>query len=176
MPILARALFHAPEQPWSCVTERDFGATRCTGSSTVKASRSHASTKSMATTYTYDDTRILKAPNAFDPTETAGNRLLRRPANSGSLTLNAAFRRVNFALAGYFTSARTDSDFLGLGFTRNPGYARFDIATHYDIGRGVSLYARAANLFDKQYQDALGYPALGRDFRLGLKYRFAGRN
>jgi len=125
---------------------------------------------------TYDDTRILKAPNAFDPTETAGNRLLRRPVNSGSLTLNAAFRRVNFALAGYFTGARTDSDFLGLGFTRNPGYARFDIATHYDIGLGVSLYARAANLFDKQYQDALGYPALGRDFRLGLKYRFAGRN
>ncbi len=130
----------------------------------------------LAGNYTYDDTRVLRAPNAFDPTETAGNRLLRRPANSGSLTLNAAFHRVNFTLAGYFTGPRTDSDFLGLGFTRNPGYARFDIAAHYDIGLGVSLYARAANLFDKHYQDALGYPALGRDFRMGMNYRFNGRN
>jgi outer membrane receptor protein involved in Fe transport len=31
------------------------------------------------------------------------------------------------------------------------------------------------NLFDKQYQDTIGFPALGRDFRLGLSYRFSGR-
>jgi outer membrane receptor protein involved in Fe transport len=77
---------------------------------------------------------------------------------------------------GYFTGVRTDSDFLGLGYTRNPGYARFDIATSYRLGRGVSLYARATNLFDKQYQDALGYPALGRDARAGVRYTFSGRN
>lgn len=139
----------------------------------------------LAGNYTYDDTQVLKAPNAFDPTETAGNRLLRRPANSGSLTLNAAFRRVNFTLAGYFTGVRTDSDFLsffngntcvGPCESRNPGYARFDIATHYDIGLGVSLYARATNLFDKQYEDALGYPALGRDVRAGVRYTFKGKN
>jgi outer membrane cobalamin receptor len=33
-----------------------------------------------------------------------------------------------------------------------------------------------ANLFDKQYQDAIGYPALGRDARVGMKYRFSGKN
>jgi hypothetical protein len=26
------------------------------------------------------------------------------------------------------------------------------------------------------YQDALGYPALGREIRVGMNYRFAGRN
>jgi len=70
----------------------------------------------------------------------------------------------------------TDSDFLGFGITRNPGYARFDIASSYSIGRGISLYARATNLFDKQYQDAVGFPALGRDVRVGMNYRFSGRN
>jgi vitamin B12 transporter len=90
--------------------------------------------------------------------------------------LNAASRRFGVTIGGYFSGVRTDADFLGLGLTSNPGYARFDIATHYDIGYGVSFRARAANLFDKQYQDALGFPALGRDFRLGLHYRFAGRN
>jgi vitamin B12 transporter len=130
----------------------------------------------LAGNYTYDDSLVIKASDPFDPTELPGNRLLRRPPNSGSLTLNAAFHRFNATLGGYFTGVRTDSDFLGLGFTRNPGYARFDIATSYRLGHGVSLYARAANLFDKQYQDALGYPALGRDVRAGLRYTFSGRN
>ncbi len=130
----------------------------------------------LAGNYTYDDSRVLASPNAFDPSQLPGNHLARRPVNSGSLTLNAAYRRFGMTLGGYFTGVRTDTDFLGLGFTSNPGYARFDIATHYDIGYGVSLYARVTNLFDKQYQDALGYPALGRDFRAGVRYTFKGKN
>ncbi len=130
----------------------------------------------LAGNYTYDDTLVIKAPNAFDPTELPGNRLLRRPPNSGSLTLNAAFHQLNVTVGGYFTGVRTDSDFLGLGLTRNPGYARFDLSGSYRLSHGVTFYARATNLFDKQYQDALGYPALGRDMRAGVRYTFSGRN
>ena len=130
----------------------------------------------LAGNYTYDNSRVLVSPNAFDPSEIPGNHLLRRPSQSGSLTANAAWRRFSATLAGCFSGPRTDSDFLGLGLTRNPGYARFDIATSYRLGHGVSLYARAANLFDKQYQDALGFPALGRDIRAGVRYTFSGRN
>jgi outer membrane cobalamin receptor len=131
---------------------------------------------SVAVSYSYDDTRVLVSPNAFDPAEIPGNRLLRRPLNSGSLILNAAYRRLNWNFAGYFTAPRTDSDFLGLGLTRDAGYARFDIATSYDFGRGVSAYGRVANLFDKQYQDAIGFPALGREVRVGMNYRFGGKD
>jgi vitamin B12 transporter len=130
----------------------------------------------LAGNYTYDDSLVIKASNPFDPTELPGNRLIRRPANSGSLTLNAAFRRFNVTLGGYFTGVRTDSDFLGLGLTRNPGYARFDLSGSYRLSHGITFYARATNLFDKQYQDALGYPALGRDLRAGVRYTFSGRN
>ncbi|HWZ99677.1 MAG TPA: TonB-dependent receptor [Candidatus Dormibacteraeota bacterium] len=127
-------------------------------------------------TYTYDDTRVIEADNAFDPTQTAGNRLLRRPVHSGSATLFANYRSLVFTLAGYFSGERTDSDFLFLGFTRNPGYARFDLATAYNFGRGISGYVRVQNLFDKQYQDALGFPALGREARVGINYRFGGKS
>lgn len=120
--------------------------------------------------YTYDPTRVLAAPNATDPSEIPGNRLLRRPVNSGNLDLNAAFKRMNWNVSGNFTGRRTDSDFLGLGLTSNPGYARFDLAGSYNLGRGVSFYGRIANLANKQYQDVLGYPALGREFRIGVKY------
>jgi vitamin B12 transporter len=126
--------------------------------------------------YTYDDSRVLKSPNSLDPALIAGNRLIRRPVNSGSATLTSTFHHFSATFAGYFSGQRTDSDFLGLGFTRNPGYARFDIATSYQFPRGFTLYARTTNLFDKSYQDALGYPALGRDARVGVRYIFSGRN
>jgi vitamin B12 transporter len=139
----------------------------------------------LAGNYTYDDSLVIKASDAFDPTELPGNRLLRRPPNSGSLTLNAAFRRLNVTIGGYFTGVRTDSDFLSIRtattcigpcLTSNPGYARFDLSGSYRLNHGITLYARATNLFDKQYQDALGYPALGRDMRAGVRYTFSGRN
>jgi vitamin B12 transporter len=126
--------------------------------------------------YSYDDTRVLAAVASAPTIEQPGNHLLRRPVNSGNLWLNANYRRFNFNLAGYFTGVRTDSDFDGLGLTRNPGYARFDVATSYNFDRGFSFYGRVTNLLDKQYQDAIGFPALGRDFRLGVNYRFGGRN
>lgn len=126
--------------------------------------------------YSYDDSRVLRTILSAPSVEQPGNHLLRRPVNSGNAWVNVNFRRVNFNLAGYFTGVRTDSDFDGLGITRNPGYARFDMATSYDFGKGLFLYARVGNLFDKQYQDAIGFPALGRDYRLGLKYRVGGRN
>lgn len=132
----------------------------------------------LAGNYTFNDTRVLEAPNAFDPTGFPGNRLLRRPLHSGSFLLNAGWRALNFNLTGYFTGRRTDSDFQfpPLGLTRNPGYARFDLAVSYNFGSGISAYVRVANLFDKDYQDALGYPALGQDFRLGMRYTLRGKD
>jgi vitamin B12 transporter len=125
---------------------------------------------SASANYSYDSTRVLSAPNNFDPNYIVGSRLIRRPVNSGNLVLNAAFRRMNWNLSGYFTGARRDSDFLGLGLTNNPGYARFDFAGSYNLTHGVSFYGRIVNLANKQYQDVLGYPALGREFRIGMKY------
>lgn len=126
--------------------------------------------------YSHDDSRVLVAPNAVDVVDLPGNHLLRRPVNSGNLMLNASLHRFTFTAAGCFTGVRTDSDFDGFGLTRNPGYSRFDLTTNYEFRRGFSVYGRVTNLLNKQYQDALGYPALGRDFRLGLNYRFNGRN
>ena len=80
------------------------------------------------------------------------------------------------SLSSYLSGQRTDSDFLGLGLTHTAGYGRVDFATSYELWRGISTYVRATNLFDKSYEDALGYPGLGRDVRVGVSYRFAGKN
>ena len=126
--------------------------------------------------YSHDDTRVLQSSTAGTGFQEPGDHLLRRPVNSGNVWLNAAFDRLNFNVHGYVSGARADSDFDGLGLARNPGYARIDVATSFLLAPGVSFYGRVNNLLDKQYQDAIGFPALGRDYRLGLHYRFSGRN
>jgi vitamin B12 transporter len=129
---------------------------------------------SIAGNYSYDDSKVLEAPNAFDPALAPGNRLFLRPLHSANLIANAHFLRMNWNLAGYYVGRRTDSDFLGLGFTSTPSYVRWDLSNSIDLGHGFSTVAHFANLFDRRYQDAIGYPALGYNYRLGLKYVWGG--
>ncbi len=122
--------------------------------------------------YTYDNSRVVAAPNAFDPaTEGPGNRLLRRPVNSGNLIVNAAFRRMNWNLATRFVGVRTDSDFLypPLGLTRDPGYVLVNLAASYRISREVEFIGRVENLFNEFYEDTLGYPGYHRGYTAGLR-------
>ncbi len=125
--------------------------------------------------YSYDDSRVISAPNAFDPNEFPGNHLLRRPVNSGSLEMNFSARKLNVNLLGYFSGQRTDSLFTFPPTTvPNPGYARFDAAATYRVRREVSLFVRGTNILNKQYQDALGFPALGREIRGGVRFTIGG--
>jgi vitamin B12 transporter len=124
--------------------------------------------------YSYDNTLVLKAPNASDPSQQVGNHLFRRPVNSGVAELNYSRDRFTGNILGYFSGQRTDSDFLRMGFTHNPGNARIDVAASYRMQRHATAFVRVGNLFNRQYQDALGFPALGREIRVGLKLKFGG--
>jgi outer membrane cobalamin receptor len=130
---------------------------------------------SVLANYTYDNTLVLKSPNAYDPTLTPGNRLFLRPLNSANLILNATFWRMDWNLAGYVVGRTTDSDFLGLGFTSNPGYFRLDLGTQFPVKAGFSVMAHVENLLDHRYSDAVGYPALGLNYLAGVKYTWGGK-
>jgi len=121
--------------------------------------------------YSYDSTRTLSAPTEpadLDPNYLPGSRLLRRPVNSGNIMLNANYWRMNWNISGYFTGQRFDYNFPGQII--NPGYALINLAATYNVARGFSLYGRINNLANKQYQEVYGFPALGREFRIGVKY------
>ncbi len=127
--------------------------------------------------YTYDATRVLATDNPpSDPAYSPGEPLLRRPENSGSVILNVFWARLNWNFIGYFSGVRTDINFFTLAPANNPGYARFDMAASYNVTRSLAFTARVLNLFNKQYQDALGYPALGQTYYFGLRYSYSGRN
>jgi vitamin B12 transporter len=126
---------------------------------------------STSANYTYDSTRTISAPTDpadLDPNYLPGSRLLRRPVNSGNVAINAGLWKMNWNLDGYFTGKRFDYNYPGQ--VVNPGYARFDLAASYNVSHGVSFYGRIANLANKKYQEVYGYPALGREFRIGVKY------
>jgi len=134
---------------------------------------------SLDSAYNYTSTQILEAPlctpqNFCDPLLAAGKPLIRRPRHSGSLLLSYLGSRWGANLAGSFVGRRPDSDFLGLGIDHAPGYARVDLGGWYAIHPRVTAYANIENALDKQYEEVVGYPALGINFRAGLRFRIGG--
>ena len=134
---------------------------------------------SFNTAYNYTSTQILEAPlctpqNFCDPLLAAGSPLIRRPRHSGSLLLNYLGSRWGANLGGSFVGRRADSDFLGLGITHAAGYARVDLGGWYAIQSHVTVYANIENALNKHYEEVVGYPALGINFRAGLRFRFGG--
>jgi outer membrane receptor protein involved in Fe transport len=66
---------------------------------------------------------------------------------------------------------RADSDFLGLGLEQNAAYSRVDARARVRVAKGLEAFVASENLFDHQYQEVLGYPALGRSVRAGVRFQ-----
>jgi vitamin B12 transporter len=129
--------------------------------------------------YTYLDGEILDSPSDFDPVYAEGRALLRRPKNQASISAQLTQPRWSAGLTLVYVGERADSDFVGLGFAsdpsyRNPSYTRLDARLRVRIVAALEAFVVADNLFDAAYQEALGYPALGRSVRGGLRLRVGG--
>ena len=131
------------------------------------------------TSYFYTSTRIEEAPlctpAAFcDPIFFTGRPLLRRPKHAGNFILKYASRRWGADIAGSFVGRRADSDFFGLGINHAAGYGRVDLGGWYALNSRISVYVNVANALNKQYEEGVGYPAMGANFRAGLRFRIGG--
>ncbi len=129
--------------------------------------------------YTYTSTQILAAPlctpaNFCDPIEADGMPLLRRPKHSAATLLSYLGKRWGANLGGSFVGRRPDDDFLGFGIDHAAGYVRVDVGGWYEIARFVTAYANVENALDRHYQEVVGYPALGTNFRAGMRFRIGG--
>lgn len=106
------------------------------------------------------------APRPF----AVGDPLIRRPSRQGSLEIawgsprGGLFATVN----GRGEVADFEPNFASSVFT-NPGYAVFNFGGSFRLARGVEVTARVLNAFDKDYEEAYGFPALGRSAMLGLR-------
>jgi vitamin B12 transporter len=121
--------------------------------------------------YTYLDGRVLVSTSDFDPVFAVGRGLLRRPKHQFALSATAGTDRFDVGATVVAVGRRADSDFAGLGLTENDGYARVDGRARLRLGHGLEAFVVGENLLDRDYQEAFGYPALGRSVRAGLRFR-----
>jgi outer membrane cobalamin receptor len=147
------------------------GKTRARGIE-IQFRQALAQNLTIAGSYTFLDSLILENPAAFDPVLAPGQRLFRRPRHSGHLDLNWRPGRWIFGAASTLIGSRTDSDFLGLGVSRNPGYAVLDLHAGFRLIGDVSIFAAVNNALNRSYMESLGYPALPARFRIGLSTGF----
>ncbi|HEV2114635.1 MAG TPA: TonB-dependent receptor, partial [Terriglobales bacterium] len=136
---------------------------------------------SLDSSYTYTSTQILAAPlctvqNFCDPLLATGRPLIRRPKHAGNVLLNYSSHRWGGQIGGTFLGRRVDSDFLGLlpPVNHTAGYGRVDLGGWYALTSHMTAYLNVGNLFDRRYEEAAGYPALGFNFRAGMRFRIGG--
>ena len=124
--------------------------------------------------YNYASTQILEQPFAFDSLHMPGRPLLRRPKHSASLLLTYLGRRWGANLGESFVGRRPDSDFLVFAVDHAPGYVRMDIGGWYAINSRVTTYVNVENALNRHYEEVVGYPALGANVRVGVRFRIGG--
>ncbi|MGA8876617.1 MAG: outer membrane beta-barrel protein, partial [Candidatus Korobacteraceae bacterium] len=133
--------------------------------------------------YTYTSTQIEQAPpcNLADGCDPriygVGAPLLRRPKQMGNLLLTYTRPRWGATTGVVAVGQRPDSDFL-FGYIPPiycaAGFATVDMGGWLTINRHLTAYANLDNAFNEHYNVVLGYPALGLNFRGGLRFRFGG--
>jgi vitamin B12 transporter len=123
--------------------------------------------------YAYLDGEVIvsSSEDPQDPIYRAGRPLLRRPKHQASLGGEAGAGPVVLGATLVIVGQRPDSDFSLLGLTENEGYTRLDARARLSLGHGLEAFVVADNLLDADYEEVLGYPALGRAVRAGLRFR-----
>lgn len=113
-----------------------------------------------------------EAPDEPDP---AARRLIRRPAHSVSGDVHWAMgSRVELGAGLVAALDREDTDFNRFPFVRvNPGdYVDAGVRGAIRLSRSWRVRGALENLFDERYEEAYGFPALGRRVSVGLEARW----
>jgi outer membrane receptor protein involved in Fe transport len=124
--------------------------------------------------YTYTSTQVLKEPFPFDPILSAGKPLLRRPKHSATLMTSYLGSAWGAELSGNYVGRRADSDFFGYGFDHTPSYVLVNAGGWYNVTTRITGYVNVENLLNRSYAEVIGYPALGINFRTGIRFRIGG--
>lgn len=116
--------------------------------------------------------------------DTKDDRLLRRPSTRGAVRVNyqrqgvrGADDLLNLSVNLRVIGDRDDVDPLR-GFRTNPMYARTDVAVSYTFPSGLfrfsglTVYGKIENLFDRHYQEVLGFRAPPLNYLAGVRVRF----
>lgn len=104
---------------------------------------------------------------------TTQTKLLRRPEHTATVGANyRLWERYNFHTQVTLVGNREDIDPVSFGRVENGRYAKWDVALSADVHEHLRVFGRVENLLDEDYEEASGFPALGRVFWGGLAVKF----
>jgi len=129
--------------------------------------------------YTFVDSEVLAVDggNAAPPPFTVGDALLRRPRHQLSLEAAVSAGRLAAFLTSRARGRALDVEpsagtFGGLFYTE--GFNVWNAGASWRVHRTTDLLGRIENIAGRDYEEALGFPALGRRATIGLRIA-AGR-
>lgn len=124
--------------------------------------------------YTFLDTKVLAVDQDEDapPPFTVGQDLLRRPTHQffADIVLTDG-RLAAFVRAGGRSKTLDVEPSFGTfgGLFSAPGYQVWSAGGSWRIARPLEIFVRVENLFDRDYEEAFGFPALGRRATVGVR-------
>ena len=126
-----------------------------------------------AYTLLHSEILAVNGSTSAQPPYAVGDPLLRRPRHSGAIDASWSHER-----AGAFVQIQARGEALDAepsfgptgGLYTNPGHAVVNLGGSWQAAKAIEVFARALNLFDRQYEEVLGYPAPGRTAYMGVRF------
>jgi vitamin B12 transporter len=124
--------------------------------------------------YTLLDSTIVDSTSPSSAVLQPGQWLFRRPRHSGFAGVAWRRGRIGADVSGVFLGRSVDSDFLSLQppILERDGYATWDARVSIAIVPRAVFLLSIDNLTDADYMEPLGYPALRRAIRGGVRVGF----
>jgi len=101
-----------------------------------------------------------------------GERRLRRPRNSGRVSLIYATESVNVGATLRYVGDVVDEVFL-VGRQTLDDYVVVDLTGSYQLGRNFEVFGRVTNLFSAEAQDVVGFNSAGTGVFAGIRFNLA---
>lgn len=138
---------------------------------------SQAETRGVETFVVAKPVKALSVRAAYTYTDTenklTGEQLLRRPRNKASLdTTYDVTAKLKGTVSVSYVGERMDEDFATYMTTPLDGYLLVNLYASYDVRKNMTLFGRVENLFDEEYEPAIGYGSPGRAGYGGVKVTF----
>lgn len=123
--------------------------------------------------WTWLDTEILGVDgveSAAPPPYQVGDELIRRPGHQLSFDVSWTHTRASaFAIVNGRSKTRDLEPSFASEVFENPGFGTVNIGGAVRITRHLELFGRVTNLFDRQYEEVFGFPAMGRMGLAGVR-------
>ncbi|MDE3196747.1 MAG: TonB-dependent receptor [Acidobacteriota bacterium] len=106
----------------------------------------------------------------------AGQPLLRRPKQSGSMVATIHYKRIDTNIVGYIRGRDLDVEpnyGASAGLFWNRGYQNVGVNLNYLLKKNITLYANLRNALDERYEEVYGFPNPLLNVVAGVKWNLA---